>query len=106
VLFWIETALFAAPIALIAGKAGARSRRVFLAAMAMALAGILYRIDAYLVAYNTGAGWRYFPSLGELFVSIGLVAFEILGFILAIRLLPVLPGLHRPHPVSGASQPT
>ena len=57
----------------------------------MAFAGMLYRIDAYLVAYHTGAGWRYFPSLGELAVSIGLVAFEILAFILAIRVLPVLP---------------
>lgn len=91
IMVWIETALFAAAVAVMWGKAGSRPRRLFIAAMAMALAGILYRIDAYLVAYHTGAGWRYFPSVGELAVSIGLVAFEILAFILAIRLLPVLP---------------
>ena len=91
IMFWIETALFATPLVVMWGKAGARPRRFFIAAMAMAFAGMLYRIDAYLVAYHTGAGWHYFPSLGELAVSIGLVAFEILAFILAIRLLPVLP---------------
>jgi Ni/Fe-hydrogenase subunit HybB-like protein len=90
IMFWIETALFAASVVVMSGNA-ARPRRFFVAAMAMALAGMLYRIDAYLVAYHTGAGWHYFPSLGELAVSIGLVAFEILGFIVAIRLLPVLP---------------
>lgn len=91
VMVWIETALFAAPLAMMWGRGGARPRRLFIAAMALALAGMLYRIDAYLVAYHTGAGWHYFPSLGELAVSIGLVAFEILAFILAIRLLPVMP---------------
>jgi len=101
IMFWIETALFAAPVVVMLGKAGGRPRRFFVAAMLMALAGMLYRIDAYLVAYDTGAGWHYFPSLGELAVSIGLVAFEILAFLIAIRLLPVLPRAHQPGPGSG-----
>jgi Ni/Fe-hydrogenase subunit HybB-like protein len=95
IMFWIETALFTAPLVVMWGEAGTRPGRFFVAAMALAIAGMLYRIDAYLVAYHTGAGWHYFPSLGELAVSIGLVAFEILAFILAIRLLPVLT---RPSP--------
>ncbi len=96
-MFWIETALFAASIVLVLGRSGSRPRRFFLAAMGMALAGILYRIDAYLVAYHTGAGWHYFPSLGEIAVTGGLIAFEILAFIIAIRLLPVMPALPAPH---------
>jgi len=103
VVFWIETVLFAAPVFLLLGKAGGRPQRFFIAAMAMALAGILYRIDAYLVAYDTGAGWHYFPSLGEIAVTLGLIAFEILAFIIAIRLLPVMPKLSRPSPGSGAT---
>jgi len=91
VMFWIETALFAAPLVLLAGAGATRPSRMVLAAMAMALAGILYRIDAYLVAYHTGAGWHYFPSLGELVVTAGLISFEILAFIIAIRVLPVMP---------------
>jgi Ni/Fe-hydrogenase subunit HybB-like protein len=91
ILVWIETALCLAPVALLAGPRGTRLPRLFISAMAMAFAGILYRIDAYLVSYSTGAGWHYFPSMGELTVTIGLIAFEILAFIIAIRVLPVLP---------------
>jgi Ni/Fe-hydrogenase subunit HybB-like protein len=99
-VFWIETALFVAPIALLGGPRGDRPARLFLAAMAMALAGMLYRIDAYLVAYHTGAGWHYFPSLGEIAVTVGLIAAEILAFIVLIRLFPVLPRPHRPDPAT------
>lgn len=102
-MFWIETALFAAPVVLLLGPSGRRPQRLFVAAMTMALAGILYRIDAYLVAYDTGAGWHYFPSLGEIAVTLGLIATEILAFILAIRLLPVMPKLSRPSLGSGAT---
>ncbi len=94
--FWIETFLFSAPLWLLATKEHrAKARRIFLAAMAMALGGIVYRLSAFLVAYQTGAGWHYFPSLGELTVTVGLIAFEVLAIILAIRLLPILPA-HQP----------
>ncbi len=95
-MFWIENLLFAAPLWLLATKARRmQARRVFLGAMAMALGGIVYRLSAFLVAYQTGAGWHYFPSLGELTVTVGLIAFEVLAIILAIRLLPILPA-HQP----------
>ncbi len=103
VMFWIETALFAASVVLLIGPAARRPQRFFVAAMLMALAGILYRLDAYLVAYDTGAGWRYFPSMGELSVTIGLIALEILAFIIAIRVLPVLPSMGRPRVVAGSA---
>jgi Ni/Fe-hydrogenase subunit HybB-like protein len=101
-MFWIETFLFVVPVALLWGPSGSRPQRFFLAAMSMALAGIVYRLDAYLVAYSPGPGWTYFPSLGELSVTIGLIAFEVLAFIIAIRLLPVLPREHDAHATSGA----
>lgn len=91
-MFWLENALFVASlVALASSTSRRRPQRLFVGASAMALAGILYRLDAYLVAYETGAGWVYFPSLGELAVTIGLVAFEILAFIIAVRTLPILP---------------
>lgn len=99
-LFWLETALFAVPVVALAGSSGRRPQRFFVAALCMALGGMLYRIDAYLVAYKTGAGWHYFPSMGELSVTIGLVAFEILAFIIAVRVLPVLPRASRPSPAA------
>jgi Ni/Fe-hydrogenase subunit HybB-like protein len=100
VMFWIEIALFLAPIVLLLGEGAKRPQRFFVAAMLMALAGILYRIDAYLVAYDKGPGWTYFPSMGELIVSIGFIAFEILAFIIAIRLFPVLPRAPEPNAVA------
>jgi Ni/Fe-hydrogenase subunit HybB-like protein len=90
--FWFENLLFALPLVLIGGaKARTKRKRLFLAACSMALAGVFYRFGGYLVAYETGAGWHYFPSVGEIAVTVGLIAFEILAIIIAIRLLPVLP---------------
>jgi Ni/Fe-hydrogenase subunit HybB-like protein len=102
-LFWIETALFLTPVLVLLGERGRRPQRFFIAAVTMAIGGMLYRIDAYLVAYRTGAGWRYFPSMGELTVTIGLIALEILLFIIAIRVLPVLPRAGRTSPQPAAA---
>jgi Ni/Fe-hydrogenase subunit HybB-like protein len=90
--FWVETALFAVPLVLLRTPAHRQRRQlVFLSACAMALAGVAYRLSAYLIAYDTGAGWRYFPSVGELTVTFGLIAFEALAIIVGVRLLPILP---------------
>ncbi len=90
--FWIEFLLFAVPIALLfSARSRRRAQRLFVGAVLLALGGLIYRISAYLIAYDTGAGWTYFPSMGELAVTIGLVAFEVLAIGLAIRLLPILP---------------
>lgn len=92
VMFWIETALFLTPVLLLGTAASRRDpQRLFVSALTMALGGIVYRLSAYLVAYDTGTGWTYFPSMGEIVVTIGLVAAEILAFIVVIKLLPVLP---------------
>jgi Ni/Fe-hydrogenase subunit HybB-like protein len=91
-MFWVEVFLFSVPLWLLASaEARRRSGKLFLSAMALALAGVLYRLDAFLVAYDTGKGWHYFPSLGEMAVTFGLVSFEVVGIIIAIRLLPILP---------------
>lgn len=91
-MFWIENVLMAVPLVLLATPEARRKQKLlFLSAMSLALGGAWYRISAFLVAYDTGAGWTYFPSLGELAVSLGLVAFEILAIVLAFRLLPILP---------------
>jgi Ni/Fe-hydrogenase subunit HybB-like protein len=90
--FWVENLLFLVPVVLMWSEKSRRSpQRIFIAACSMVAAGLLYRLSAYLVAYDTGAGWHYFPSLGELAVSVGLISFEVLAITAAIRWLPVLP---------------
>lgn len=91
-MFWIETAFFAVPVVLLARKADRRRPdRLFLSAVCMMTGTFLLRIDSYLVGYETGNGWHYFPSLPEMLLTVGIIAIEILGYIVLVRLLPVLP---------------
>jgi Ni/Fe-hydrogenase subunit HybB-like protein len=94
VWFWFEIAMFAAP-AILAQRKSWRSNpgRLFRIAMMMMLAGALYRFDVYLVAFNPGPGWAYFPALPEIFITIGIVSVEIMAFIFFIRRFPIL-GAH------------
>ncbi|HJV60993.1 MAG TPA: Ni/Fe-hydrogenase cytochrome b subunit [Albitalea sp.] len=92
VWFWIETALFVAPAVLLAPKAARRNAgRLFLGAVLLMAAGMLQRVNGFMVGYMTGDGWHYFPSLPELLVTVGLIAFEVLAYIVIVRRFPVLP---------------
>ncbi len=93
VMFWIESALFLVPAVMLAGSKGrARIGTMFRAALMIVLAGSLYRFDSYLVAFNPGEGWAYFPSVPETVMTLGLVAMEILVFILLVKSFPILSG--------------
>ncbi len=90
--FWIEMICFVIPVWLLAAPAGRSNPGVLFAAAVMLMAGgFLLRVNGFLVGYETGAGWHYFPSLPELTVSVGLIAFEILAYIVFVKTLPVLP---------------
>ncbi|CAG1018459.1 partial putative Ni/Fe-hydrogenase 2 b-type cytochrome subunit, partial [Burkholderiaceae bacterium] len=93
VWFWIESALFVAPALLLASPAARRHPgRLFAGAVMLMLAGMLQRVNGFLIGYMTGEGWNYFPSFPELLVTVGLIAFEILAYIVIVRRFPVLPG--------------
>jgi Ni/Fe-hydrogenase subunit HybB-like protein len=74
---------------------------LFRAALVLVVAGTLYRIDTFLVAFDPGRGWSYFPSVGETLVSVGLVSIEILGYIAIVKYFPILSG----QPARAASRP-
>jgi Ni/Fe-hydrogenase subunit HybB-like protein len=96
-MFWAENVLFAAPILLLASAdARASASRLFLGAVCMAVAGFLLRIDSFLIGYDTGDGWHYFPSIGELTFTVGVISAEILAYIVAVRYLPILPATEKP----------
>jgi len=93
VMFWLEMLLFLVPAIMLAGSRGrARIGTMFRAAMMIALAGSLYRFDSYLVAFNPGPGWSYFPSVPETAITLGLVALEIMVFIWLVKRFPILSG--------------
>ena len=66
-------------------------RWLFISAAMMLLGGGLYRFNVYLIGFNPGSGWHYFPSFAEVMISVGIVALEVLAYQLLIKLLPALP---------------
>jgi Ni/Fe-hydrogenase subunit HybB-like protein len=103
-MFWVENGLIAIAIALLWTERLRRNpQKLFLAAVAMVLGGVFYRLNAFYTAYDTGEGWSYFPSLSEILVTVGFMSMEILAFIIVVRLLPVLPAQEEPAPEAAAA---
>jgi Ni/Fe-hydrogenase subunit HybB-like protein len=98
-LFWSELALAAAPLVLLAlaGRTAGQAT-LFRSAVLMMLGGGLYRFDAFLVSFDPGGGWSYFPSVPETLITVGFVAFEIMVYLVAVKRFPILSGraLSRP----------
>ena len=93
VMVWIELAMFLAPVSMLLTPATGRDLgRLFRAAVVMMFAGALYRFDTYLVAFTPGGNWVYFPSVPEMTITVGLVAFEILAYIVIVKTFPILAG--------------
>ena len=97
VMTLMELALFtAAPLMLLTDRQRRDMGNLFRAAMVVLLAGSLYRIDTFLVAFNPGSHWFYFPSVGEIAITSGLVAIEVLGYIAIVRFFPILTAQRPP----------
>lgn len=90
-MFLIETALFVYPVVvLMSPTRRAQGRSLLYAAVSMVLAGALYRFDAFIITFNPGAGYSYFPALPEMLITVGMVAMEIMAFLFIIKQYPVL----------------
>jgi Ni/Fe-hydrogenase subunit HybB-like protein len=93
-LFLLETALFFAPAAmLLGGRARREAAAQLRAAFLLVGASVLYRFDTYLVAFKPAPGWSYFPSVGEILVTLGLVATETMVYLFLVRRFPILAGV-------------
>lgn len=91
IMFLLETALFVYPVVVLSSATQrTKGRSLLFAALSMVLAGALYRFDAYIVTFNPGAGYSYFPALPEILVTVGTVAMEIMAFLFIIKQFPVL----------------
>ncbi len=73
----------------------ARTGALMRAALVIILAGALYRFDAFLIAYDPGPGWSYFPAIPEQLATLGLLAFEILLYVVVVRLFPIFTQARR-----------
>ncbi|MFZ2224833.1 MAG: Ni/Fe-hydrogenase cytochrome b subunit [Candidatus Deferrimicrobium sp.] len=91
VMFLLEMALFLAPaILLLSRKRRSNPGIELISAILMMLAGSLYRFDTFLVGFNPGPGWSYFPTIPEMTVTIGFVAFEVLAYLFIVKQFPIL----------------
>jgi len=92
IMFIIEVIVFLIPtIILFSEEKRKTPRYLFISAVFYVIAGSLYRFDAFLVAYNPGHGFRYFPSFSEIMITVGVIAFEIMLYLIFVKSLPVYP---------------
>jgi Ni/Fe-hydrogenase subunit HybB-like protein len=94
-MFLLENALYLVPVLLLAIPALGQSLRwIFTGSLAILLAGSLYRFNAFLIGFNPGPGWRYFPATAEVLITLGIVAVELMAYLYAVKRYPVLPAEH------------
>ncbi len=103
--FWVETLLFLAAAFLFMQQGVRASAAGQLQAALLALAGgALYRVDAFLTAFNPGDNWIYFPSLSEIFITLGFIATETVAYVFIVKKFPILAGVSaaatRPEPAA------
>ena len=93
--FWLEIILVLVPALMILACKYARSESgIFLIGMFLLIGGGMYRIGVYNVGFNPGPEYHaYFPSLPEFLITLGFIAIEILGYMVLVKLTPVLPNL-------------
>jgi Ni/Fe-hydrogenase subunit HybB-like protein len=92
IMFIIEFLMFLVPaIILFSEKNRSSSQKLFISSAVIVLAGSLYRFDTFIVVFNPGHGYHYFPAFQELMITIGIIAMEIMAYLIFIKRLPVLP---------------
>jgi Ni/Fe-hydrogenase subunit HybB-like protein len=93
VVFLAELAIHLGAVAILA-SAVRRSQPAhqFRAAMLLVLAGMAFRFDTYLIAFNPGEQWSYFPAIPEFLITTGIVALEIAIYVAVVKKFPVLAG--------------
>lgn len=94
IMFIIENVLYLVPLVILSSaNSRMRPKMLFVSAVIMLLAGALYRFDTFLIGFDPGPGWHYFPSAQETLITVGLISMEIAAYMVIVKKLPVLPDL-------------
>jgi Ni/Fe-hydrogenase subunit HybB-like protein len=90
-MFIVETLLFIVPLIILRSPVRReRGSQLLIAAVSLLMAGSLYRFDAFLLTFNPGPGFNYFPSVPEIIITLGVIAFEIMVYMVLVKILPVM----------------
>ncbi len=103
IMFVLEMALFLIPAFMFLTRRVESDRVRVVGALMTVLAGALWRVDAFITCYNAGESWSYWPSWGEISVTVGMGSIGVAVFILVSRLLPVVEVQDTPVPASIAA---
>ncbi len=91
-MFLIENILYIYPVVILYSIKKRESKRfLYLSATSLLLAGVLYRFNTYLIGFDPGGGYNYFPAVQEILITVGIIAMEIILYLIFIKRLPVLP---------------
>jgi Ni/Fe-hydrogenase subunit HybB-like protein len=91
-LFWMEMAFLLVSFYMLIDSAKMRDARLmFHAHVLVGVGGLLYRFNPTTLAFQPKPGALYFPSAMELLVSLGFVALAIAAFMVAVKVLAILP---------------
>lgn len=88
--FVLEMALFLLPAYIFLTKRVTSTRLRLLGALAAVAGGSLWRIDAFITCYIAGEAWTYWPSFGEVAVTVGMAAIGMAVFVVVSKLFPVV----------------
>jgi Ni/Fe-hydrogenase subunit HybB-like protein len=89
-MFLLENLLLLIPMCILLIPANRNNARMlFFSAISIILAGTLYRFNCYLIGFDPGGGWTYFPAAGEILITVGIVSREIMAFLWFIKRLPI-----------------
>ena len=90
--FLLENILHILPLVVLASATNRKSAKMlFFSACCLMLGGLLFRFNTYLVGFDPGESWHYFPAVGEQFITYSIIAAEILLYMIFVKKLPVLP---------------
>ncbi len=91
-MFIIENLLFIIALTLLfSPTCRNRGSCQFMAAFFLLSGAALFRFNTYIVGYNPGTGFHYFPSVAEIMITLGIIAIELMAYIVFVKKLPVLP---------------
>ncbi|WP_029915216.1 NrfD/PsrC family molybdoenzyme membrane anchor subunit [Pelobacter seleniigenes] len=89
--FLVEFALFAVPYFLLKReRVRQHPVKLFCCATSVILGVVLNRFNVFLIGVDPGTGWNYFPSVGEVAITLAFVAFGVLLYKIGVTYLPIL----------------
>lgn len=89
--FWLEWILILIGIFYVRNENARKNpKNLFKGATFMMTGGLLYRLNTYIIGYESVPGQTYFPSLPEFMISIGMFALQFILFITIVKIFPVM----------------